>query len=143
MHTIGINPISIWFLKFKRLKNHTTYEPLCIHDNYQVKNVIRNSSRRINELILLIPPCYQPQMVFRRLVGSMWICGHCKNHWHSCLHEFYYYIHNTKMYTRWVVGYFACVCLLNKTCSFSLTSDVIKGRPLTVFTGPKYKNRIF
>ena len=36
-----------------------------------------------------------------------------------------------------------CVCLLSKTCSFSLSSDVIKGRPLTVFTGPKYKNRIF
>ena len=111
MHKIGINPISIWFSKFTRFKNHTNYEPLCMCNKWQVKIVIRNSSRKKNELIFLIPPCYQPQMVFRRLVGSMWICGHCKNHWHSCLHEFYYYIHNTKMYTRWVVGYFACVCV--------------------------------
>ena len=143
MHTIGINPISIWFSKFTRFKNHTNNLLRRICNKWQVKIVITNSSWKINELIFLIPPCYQPQMVFRRLVGSMWICGHCKNHWHSCLHEFYYYIHNTKMYTRWVVGYFACVCLLSKTCSFSLSSDVIKGRPLTVFTGPNYKNRIF
>ena len=116
MHKIGINPISIWFSKFTRFKNHTsnlirrTNRYVCV-TNGNKKLLLEIHRWKINELILLVPQCYQPQMVFRRLVGSMWICGHCKNHWHSCLHEFYYYIHNTKMYTRWVVGYFACVCV--------------------------------